>query len=340
MRFEKAGLIVILAAAPAWAALRVVETVPLADLDVPAAGTVRVVDFTTAEPITGVGLSALWTAVVADSQNGTAPWSVDLGVTVTAPGGEMLDWPFVGGEVSIANYPLQDATGTFVGPTSAGSYTWAFSSVQGVWVAGLRNVEAHAMTTVPDVTEIINGSTAMGPQWNRPFSIVGISSQGPVAYETLEFTVPVSGLYTFESVRADGTDNFTFLYEGGFEPTAPLADLLDYGLGNGFAVNNTPRGTSLIESLLIAGRSYTLVNSQWASFRPGGDYAMTITGPAAVTVAGACPFDFDQSGVVGGADLAALLAAWGQPGPTDLNADGVTNGADLALLLAAWGPCV
>lgn len=48
------------------------------------------------------------------------------------------------------------------------------------------------------------------------------------------------------------------------------------------------------------------------------------------------PGDLNGDGFVNGADLAALLANWGQPGASDLNGDGITNGADLATLLANW----
>ena len=44
--------------------------------------------------------------------------------------------------------------------------------------------------------------------------------------------------------------------------------------------------------------------------------------------------------VVDGADLALVLAAWGQPClgcAADVNGDGEVNGADLALILAGWG---
>lgn len=55
----------------------------------------------------------------------------------------------------------------------------------------------------------------------------------------------------------------------------------------------------------------------------------------------ACSSDFNGDGVVGPADLAALLGAWGpNPGhPLDLNGDGEVGPPDLAQLLGAWGPC-
>jgi len=55
-------------------------------------------------------------------------------------------------------------------------------------------------------------------------------------------------------------------------------------------------------------------------------------------LADACPADFDDDGAVGSTDLAALLAAWGNPG-ADLDGDGTTGAGDLAALLAAWGAC-
>jgi len=49
--------------------------------------------------------------------------------------------------------------------------------------------------------------------------------------------------------------------------------------------------------------------------------------------------DLNGDGIVDGADLGQLLAAWGDVESmpeADLNEDGVINGADLGLLLAAW----
>ena len=55
-----------------------------------------------------------------------------------------------------------------------------------------------------------------------------------------------------------------------------------------------------------------------------------------------CPADFDGDGVVGGSDLAQLLADWGCAGEgcaADFNDDGTVGGADLATLLGVWGAC-
>ena len=52
-----------------------------------------------------------------------------------------------------------------------------------------------------------------------------------------------------------------------------------------------------------------------------------------------CAGDFNDDGVVDGADLGTLFSAWGGDGPADLNEDGVVDGADLGTLFSLWGPC-
>jgi len=56
-----------------------------------------------------------------------------------------------------------------------------------------------------------------------------------------------------------------------------------------------------------------------------------------------CPTDLNGDGLTDGADLGALLAAWGdlggKPSVADLNGDGVVDGADLGTMLAGWGDC-
>ena len=53
-----------------------------------------------------------------------------------------------------------------------------------------------------------------------------------------------------------------------------------------------------------------------------------------------CAADVDGSGTVDGADLAAVLAAWGSADPAaDVNDSGTVDASDLAVILAAWGAC-
>ncbi len=55
----------------------------------------------------------------------------------------------------------------------------------------------------------------------------------------------------------------------------------------------------------------------------------------------ACPADLTGDDFVDAADLAGLLAAWGECArcPADLDGSGGVDAADLAALLAAWGEC-
>jgi len=54
----------------------------------------------------------------------------------------------------------------------------------------------------------------------------------------------------------------------------------------------------------------------------------------------ACPADLNGDNVIGSADLALLLALWGETdSPANLDGSGTVGSADLALLLALWGPC-
>ncbi|MEE9130548.1 MAG: hypothetical protein V3T84_11065 [Phycisphaerales bacterium] len=54
-----------------------------------------------------------------------------------------------------------------------------------------------------------------------------------------------------------------------------------------------------------------------------------------------CPWDLDNSGIVGATDLLSLLVNWGKcPGcPADFDGNGVVGATDLLALLVNWGPC-
>ncbi|MBL9148566.1 MAG: hypothetical protein JNM94_07720 [Phycisphaerae bacterium] len=55
-----------------------------------------------------------------------------------------------------------------------------------------------------------------------------------------------------------------------------------------------------------------------------------------------CAGDLTGDGLVDGADLGSILAAWGTSGgcpSADFDGDGTVDGADLSVVLAAWGAC-
>lgn len=66
--------------------------------------------------------------------------------------------------------------------------------------------------------------------------------------------------------------------------------------------------------------------------------ALLTTGAWSTSAAAACAGDINGDGVVGPADLAELLAAWGTPAG-DLDGDGVVGGSDIGILLSGWGDC-
>lgn len=56
---------------------------------------------------------------------------------------------------------------------------------------------------------------------------------------------------------------------------------------------------------------------------------------------GCCAADFNCDGIVNGADLGQIVAAWGPCSgcAADLNGDNAVNGADLGEFLGEWGDC-
>ena len=106
-----------------------------------------------------------------------------------------------------------------------------------------------------------------------------------------------------------------------------------YRSGIGVAVGANPSNCFL---------RYTLCTGTAQNvFQPIGNnsyqWPVIVNGAAAACSGGnSCPGDFNDDGVRDGADLGALLAAWGTGGG-DVNGDGNTDGADLGALLAVFG---
>jgi len=101
-----------------------------------------------------------------------------------------------------------------------------------------------------------------------------------------------------------------------------------------------PVVVTALESL-ICGNTSPIGSQIWGNGWPTGgnncvNNSCSVCDPA-------CVGDLNNDDLVDGADLGALLVAWGtngssQPG-SDVNDDGVVDGADLGALLVAWGGC-
>lgn len=88
-----------------------------------------------------------------------------------------------------------------------------------------------------------------------------------------------------------------------------------------------------VSTLLLEGQ--TVLIRVGSSDGATGDFALEIV---CTPFEEPCPGDFNGDGSVDGADLGALLGAWGTA-TGDLNGDETTNGADLGIFLSAWGSC-
>ncbi|MCP4835895.1 MAG: hypothetical protein GY895_14165 [Phycisphaera sp.] len=73
---------------------------------------------------------------------------------------------------------------------------------------------------------------------------------------------------------------------------------------------------------------------------PTGTYAGFVFNGELHSLNRPCDADFNDDGVVDGADLAVLLIQWGPfDAMADLDGDGAVGGSDLGLLFTGWGPC-
>ncbi len=329
-----------LSAGGAFASDKVVASVSLGTVVVPtSAGAVTMPMFVgVAEPVTGIGLSGRFVVQSGDFKDGLGPWSLDARVRATPPvGGPPLVWHPIGGDVTIADYPLQDSASGLASVAGDGTWTVAFESAEprSNWTYRIEDATLYLLADAPDVTKNYSPTPDAGSTWSRPYYIDGVSGLGPVAFHAYEFTVTESGLYDLTSVLSTGTDQFTFLYQDGFNPAQPLANLLDYGLGNGSSPFGVPRGTSHISALLLAGHTYTWVTSQWSAGSPIAESANTIVGPGIVSETGACPADTNSDGNLTPADFTAWIAAFNALAPEcDQNGDTLCTPADFTAWIA------
>lgn len=127
-------------------------------------------------------------------------------------------------------------------------------------------------------------------------------------------------------------------------PCEPYFDLMNSQQG-GVETTGSGRVSATVGTWEIEALSYTVTTTSdmvgEEALRPSG--RDDLLGVLVLNVSRSCPGDVDDSGVVNGVDLAALLNVWGTDGGkypgADTNNDGIVNGIDLATVLSGWGAC-
>ncbi|MCA9283741.1 MAG: FG-GAP repeat protein [Phycisphaerales bacterium] len=170
------------------------------------------------------------------------------------------------------------------------------------------------------------GATASGAEQ----SCGDFTDFGPDVW--FHYVADCTTMLTVGTCNSVNYDSVLGIYDGcGFSPpffACNLATLI--------ACDDDTPGCGLSQQITIP-----VVEGQCYRIRVGGFNDATGFGNLVLqTNPSCCPADFDQNGVVDGADLGRLLAVWGTPGTIeDLDGSGTVDGADLGLLLSAWGPC-
>jgi len=208
---------------------------------------------------------------------------------------------------------LMNADGTSITDSTIGSSFLGVRKANGTVV-----VLARALDAIPG----ISGATYAGISGS---SSVCISDSGVVVFANA-FNIGATsnvGIFAWDEVTGlrviakSGDTNFT---------GTPCNQLTLIG-GTGVSGNGINTGLNSAGQLVLR----------------AGDSVNSINTIAKIDLGSTpCPADLNGDGVVNGADLAALLGAWGPcvgSCPADLTGDGAVGGDDLGVMLGAWGNC-
>lgn len=150
----------------------------------------------------------------------------------------------------------------------------------GILLAGLA-VSAEStpyQVDSPEATTPFSGDTAGGPTWYRAHT-EGTGASGSclvttfeqVSYETIEFHVDTTGLYTI-SATWSGYDGFLLLYETAFDPLDQCLNLIAVNDSAGSIANS-----EIVDVTLTAGLQYILI-ATGATAIDEGPYVGTFNG--------------------------------------------------------------
>lgn len=254
--------------------------------------------------------------------------------------------PTVAASQSVAKYDL--ATGAFLyrSPPMTGMTVQnaPFVSIDGgtVYLARTQN---NAVTDFLFAFE--DTGSALVQRWSRPIRWTTSHEHGLAADGSIYTFLPDNQFVRLDPATGDVTASAGVLSPTGvsLSPRTAVASDGTVYVSNGWASNPVLDGRVWAFSGDLSQNLFTLMLDRPNSGGPslGRDGTLVVADRAGVrayrTPAPACPADLDGDGVVGGADLAVLLAAWGTAGPGDFDGSGSVDGADLAVLLGAWGAC-
>ena len=178
-----------------------------------------------------------------------------------------------------------------------------------------------AGTTTVTINKSVWYAFTAGATGAYSFSLCGSTGDTMMAIGTI---CPTFGT-TFQTIAYN--DDAPLCSSGGTANLASIIDATNGGATGSFA------GFPLTQDL-VSGTTYYIV---------AGSFSATVSVTSNLVIDGPpqglpCPGDYNGDGFRDGADLAALLSAWGTAGG-DINGDGATDGADLSTLLSGWGTC-
>lgn len=140
----------------------------------------------------------------------------------------------------------------------------------------LAGCAALAMLNLANVAQaqiVYSGTTVGEATFNRPIdnglsaptTLSGVGTAVP--YQARTFTVSTTGNYDLASISGDPStfDNYTVLYQGAFDPAAPLTNAVRANDDD----NDTVGISGFIGQTLTAGQSYTLVTTGYENVDAG-----------------------------------------------------------------------
>ena len=277
-----------------------------------------------------------------DNRDGQALVAFDLS-DIFAPGSEPASYSIVS-----ATLTMRTATAdTFQYDPTSDSYTSWLQLDDPNYVADAdpgRPVEVFG-------TKFRNGLTAASYTEGIPYSFSGPFGQGIRNAYPFAFNAPTVGQDVSNNVSVGfDPEPFGVATIAGLAPgdTVPIDSDLEFALDV-----SDPDIAQYIATAIDGGRLFLSVASLFETEQQGAGTFPTFytkenpfvtlglqeAGRLTIVLAIGPAADLNGDGVVDGADLGALLSAWGpcnDPCPADLNGDGMVDGADLGVLLSEW----